>query len=115
MNQSVKIYVGVPQTDKLPVFEVKQGSRVTATKMILTNTTETDAKLTVTLNTIDIMKNVNVPGGETKFLDIAIVMDQNDKLFLQQAKENAINVTIGGVLELAAATTIPGTYDRKTM
>lgn len=104
MNQSIKIYVGVPQTAKLPVFEAKQGNRVTATKMIITNTTETDAKLTVTLNTIDIMKNIIVPGGETKFLDIAIVMDPNDKLFLQQEKENAINVTIGGTLETASNT-----------
>ncbi|HFK1791377.1 TPA: hypothetical protein ACGXGE_004180 [Bacillus pacificus] len=104
MNQSIKIYVGVPQTSKLPVFEAKQGNRVTATKMILTNTTETDAKLTVTLNTIDIMKNITVLGGETKFLDIAIVMDPNDKLFLQQEKENAINVTIGGTLEIASNT-----------
>lgn len=102
MNQSIKIYVGVPQTVKLPVFEAKQGNRVTATKMILTNTTESDSKLTVTLNTIDIMKNIIVPGGETKFLDIAIVMDPNDKLFLQQEKENAINVTVGGTLETAS-------------
>lgn len=104
MNQSIKIYVGVPQTAKLPVFEAQKGNRVTATKMILTNTTETDAKLTVTLNTIDIMKNITVSGEETKFLDIAIVMDSSDKLFLQQEKENAINVTIGGSLEIVSGT-----------
>ncbi|AXY05487.1 hypothetical protein CUC43_00370 [Bacillus thuringiensis LM1212] len=107
-TQSVKIYVGVPQTAKLPVYEAKQGNRVTATKMILTNTDTVASKVTITLNTIDIMKDILVAGGETKFLDIAVVMDPNDTLSIQQEKQNAVNVTITGVLESTFA--IPGSY-----
>ncbi|ANY29982.1 TPA: hypothetical protein ACGXMH_004546 [Bacillus mobilis] len=105
MSQSIKIYLGVPQTEKIPVLKVDARQRVTATKMIFTNTEDTDAKLTITVNTIDIMKNFVVKAGETKFLDVSIVLDPNDTLLIKQEKENAINVNISGVAEI-----IPVTY-----
>ncbi|MED3036010.1 hypothetical protein CBR56_25115 [Bacillus thuringiensis] len=100
MAESTKIYMGVPQTSKLPVYEARQGSKVTATKMILTNTNDTtDAKLTVTVNTMDVMKNLVVKAGETQILDVLIVLEPNDVLSLQQDVLNAINVTVCGTKE----------------
>ncbi|PHF94242.1 hypothetical protein [Bacillus wiedmannii] len=100
MAESTKIYMGVPQTVKLPVYDTTPGTRVTATKMILTNTDETkDAKVTVTVNTMDVMKNIDVKAGETKILDIYIVLEPKDVLSLQQDTLNAVNVTIGGLSE----------------
>lgn len=95
----VQIYLGVPQTTKLPVYEGKPGEQTTIKQMILSNTTDADAKITVTINTIDIMKNLIVHAGETRLIDLSIVLNGNDRLCLQQEKENAINVMINGVLE----------------
>ncbi|WP_242250696.1 hypothetical protein [Bacillus cereus group sp. BfR-BA-01379] len=67
--------------------------------MIFTNTKESDAKLTITVNTIDIMKNYIVKAGETRFLDTSVVLDPNDAFSVQQETENAINVSISGILE----------------
>ncbi|MES1048461.1 hypothetical protein FOA24_02910 [Bacillus thuringiensis] len=96
----VQIYLGVPQTQKLPVYESQQGQQTTIKQMILSNTVDVDAKLTVTINTIDIMKGLIVLSGETKVIDLSIVLNSTDRLFLQQEKENAINVMINGVSEL---------------
>jgi flagellar motor switch protein FliM len=100
MVESTKIYMGVPKTAPIPVYDTKQGTRVTATKMILTNTDEVkEAKLTVTVNTLDVMKNLKVGAGETKILDVLIPLESGDVLSLQQDVLNAINVTIGGTKE----------------
>ncbi len=95
----VQIYLGVPQTDKLQVYDVKPGKQVTIKQMILTNTDAEAAKLTVTVNTIDIMKGIVVNPGETKFLDLTVVLNENNTLSLQQEKTNAINVMISGTEE----------------
>ncbi|EJS62948.1 hypothetical protein ICW_05611 [Bacillus wiedmannii] len=106
MAESTKIYMGVPQTTKLPVYDTKKGNKVTITKIILTNTEEKNvsgeikvAKATVTVNTMDVMKNIEVAAGETKLLDVFIVLEENDVLSLQQDTINAINVTVCGLSE----------------
>ncbi|MGQ7099796.1 hypothetical protein ACUOAQ_17985, partial [Escherichia sp. SP-MK] len=58
----VQIYLGVPQTAKLQVYDVKTGKQVTIKQMIITNTNETDAKLTVTVNTTVRSINFVSPG-----------------------------------------------------
>ncbi|WP_242305804.1 hypothetical protein [Bacillus cereus group sp. BfR-BA-01451] len=103
----VQIYLGVPQTDKLQVYDVKPGKQVTIKQMILTNTDVEAAKLTVTVNTIDIMKGIVVNSGETKFLDLTVVLNENNTLSLQQEKTNAINVMISGTEE---STTVSSNY-----
>lgn len=95
----VKVYLGVPQTEKLPVYVVKQEQQLTIRQMLFTNTSATDAKITITVNTIDIMKDLVISAGETRVIDTSIVLDPSDTLFLRQEKENAINVTISGTLE----------------
>lgn len=95
----VQIYLGAPQTQKLPVYESQQGQQTTIKQMILSNTTEVDSKITVTINTIDIMKDLIVKVGETKVIDLSIVLNSADRLSLQQEKANAINAMISGVLE----------------
>lgn len=101
MTQPIQIYLGVPQTVKLPVYEAQQGQQTTIKQMIFTNTNETDAKITVTVNTVDIMKDYIVKAGETKLINLEIILKQSDKLSLQQEKVNAINVMICGTLEPA--------------
>ncbi|HHB2941863.1 TPA: hypothetical protein ACORAS_004750 [Bacillus cereus] len=94
-----QMYLGVPQQTKIPVYEVQSNQQSTVKQVILTNTDSEDAKITITVNTVDIMKNLVVAAGETKLLKIEIVLNQNDRLLLQQEKENAINVIISGVTE----------------
>lgn len=95
----IQMYLGVPQQTKIPVYEVQSNQQATVKQVILTNTDSEDAKITITVNTVDIMKNLVVAAGETKLLKIEIVLNQNDRLLLQQEKENAINVIISGVTE----------------
>ncbi|HFJ9331884.1 TPA: hypothetical protein ACGW5B_005345 [Bacillus paranthracis] len=95
----VQMYLGVPQQTKIPVYEVQSNQQSTVKQVILTNTDSEDAKITITVNTVDIMKNLVVAAGETKLLNIEIVLNQNDRLLLQQEKVNAINVIISGVTE----------------
>ncbi|WP_245206957.1 hypothetical protein [Bacillus thuringiensis] len=95
----VQMYLGVPQQTKIPVYEVQSNQQSTVKQVILTNTDSEDAKITITVNTVDIMKNLVVSAGETKLLNIEIVLNQNDRLLLQQEKTNAINVIISGVTE----------------
>lgn len=99
MAQAIQVYLGVPQTDKLPIFDVKTGNQVTIKQLIFTNTSTEEAKITMTINTIDIIKDFVVPANTTKFIDAAIVLNQNDRLSLQQEKTNAINAMINGVYE----------------
>ncbi|PFP97682.1 hypothetical protein COK06_13150 [Bacillus cereus] len=99
MAQSVQVYLGVPQIVKLPVFDVKTGNQVTINQLIFTNTSVEEAKITMTINTIDIIKDFVIPANTTKFIDVAIVLNQGDRLSLQQEKTNAINVMINGTSE----------------
>lgn len=95
-----RIFLGVPQTDKIQVYKVPQerreDGRTVITQAILTNTTSEEAKLTLTVNTIDIMKDLDVPANGTKVLDLYIVLNEGDTVSLQQNTTNAINVALNG-------------------
>lgn len=105
----VQVYLGVPQTKTLPVFDTRNNEQVTIKQMIFTNTDATDAKITVTVNTVDVMQNYIVPANETKIIDMTIVLNPNNTLFLQQEKLNAINVMISGVSDPIPTTMQPVT------
>lgn len=92
----VRMFLGVPQTDKIQVYKVQAGRQAVITQAILTNTAAEDAKLTVTINTIDIMRGFTVAAGETKIVDLYIVLNEDDSVSLQQETANAINVTLNG-------------------
>ncbi|MHA4291140.1 hypothetical protein ACX16Y_28200 [Bacillus cereus] len=94
-----RMYLGTPQTNKLQVYQATGGRKAKVTQIILSNTESTEAKITLTLNTIDIMKDYVVDGGKTVFLDVLIPLKENDSLALQQEKVNAINATICGEVE----------------
>lgn len=99
MTQPVQIYLGVPQKNALTVYETQQGKQVTIKQIVFSSAETTDSKITVTVNTVDIMKDFVVKAGETKIIDLTIVLNQGDRLHLQQEKLNAINVMITGVLD----------------
>lgn len=99
--QPIQIYLGVPKTSAFQVYSVKPQKQVTIKQMILTNTDAEDSKITVTVNTIDIMKDLIVKSGETRFIDLNVVLNESNTLSLQQEKTNAINVVVSGVEEPA--------------
>lgn len=99
MAQPIQIYLGVPQTSKLPVYNVTTGQQVTIKQVIFSNTAETDSKITLTVSSIDIMKDYIVKAGETQIVNMNAVLEKNNTLFLQQEKANAINVLISGELD----------------
>ncbi len=67
--------------------------------MILSNTVTNNAKITITVNTIDTIKDFIVKFGETKIFDVFIVLEPNNVSSIQQEKMNAINVMINCTLE----------------
>lgn len=96
IQRPTRIFLGVPQTDKIQVYKVAQGRQVLLRRAVLTNTATEDAALTLTVNTIDILKDFVVPAGETKTLELYIVLYEGDTVNLQQGTENAINVALNG-------------------
>ncbi|WP_305928080.1 hypothetical protein [Bacillus mycoides] len=99
----VQIYLGKPQTEKLPVYDVQPGQQVNVTQIIINNSLETDQKVIMTVNTIDILTMKAVPGDNVRVLDI--VLNPGDKLLLKQETENAVNVMVNGNLA-----TVPANY-----
>ncbi|PHA27754.1 hypothetical protein COE84_26760 [Bacillus wiedmannii] len=100
-QQPIQIYLGSPKTTIMQVYKVPsmpQPRLATVTQIIFTNTEETEAKVTVTINTIDIIKDYIVKAGDTTIIPMSLLKD-DDSISLQQEKKNAINVTISGVLE----------------
>lgn len=95
-QRPTRFYLGAPQTDKIQVYKVAAGRSGVLTKAIFTNTTGEDATLTLTVNTIDVMKNYKVLAGETEVIDLYIVLDDGDAISLQQDTTNAVNVTLNG-------------------
>jgi hypothetical protein len=101
MEQSLQVYLGVPKTSIMQVFRAQQ-QRVVIKQIIFRNSDEVDTKVTVTINTIDVM-TVTIKGGETEMRDTFIVLNPNETLSLQQDKANAATVTICGTSEQASA------------
>lgn len=95
--KSIQIYLGKPQIEKLAVCDVPQSQQITVKQMILNNSLETDQKVTLTINTIDIMTIKVKPGENVR--DTFIVLNPSDKLLVQQETENAVNVMINGTTE----------------
>lgn len=96
--QSVQIYLGKPQKEKLVVCDVQPNQQVIVKQIICNNALETEQKVTLTLNTIDIMTVKIAPGVNVS--DTFIVLNSKDRLLIQQETENAVNVMINGTSEL---------------
>lgn len=93
-----RFYLGAPQTDKIQVYQVGTGRSASITQAIVTNTTDTDAKLTLTVNTVDVLRNYNIAAGQSEMLDIFVVLKDGDTVSLQQDTTNALNVTLNGAV-----------------
>ncbi|MFA2589990.1 hypothetical protein AB1I81_28195 [Bacillus mobilis] len=98
MTKPIQIYLGKPQTDKLVVCDVLSNQQITVKQMIFNNSLETEQKLVLTINTIDIM-TIKVKNGDD-VRDTFIVLNPGDRLLIQQETENAVNVMINGISEL---------------
>lgn len=96
--QPRRMFLGVPQTDKIQVHKVSDGRSAVITQMILSNSDDAeDSKVTLTVNTVDIMRDVSIDAGETRVIDMHVVLNEGDTVSLQQEKANAVNVTINGM------------------
>lgn len=91
-----RMFLGVPQVDKIQVYKVSEGRRAIITQAILTNTEKEDASLTLTVNTIDVLRDYIVIAGESKVIDLFIVLNETDTVSLKQETANAINVALNG-------------------
>lgn len=91
-----RMFMGTPQVDKIQVYKVPSGRSAVLTQVILSNTDAEESKLTITINTIDIMRDYVVGAGETKVIDLYVVLNEDDTVSLQQEKANAVNVTLNG-------------------
>lgn len=97
--QPIRMYLGTPQTSKLQVFNIPAKRRAVMKEIVLTNTENEDVKITLTINTVDVIKDYIVPASKTEFIHLSSVLNQNDAVYLQQDKLNAVNVMISGELE----------------
>ena len=98
-GSKTRFYLGAPQTDKIQVYQVPTGRSASITQAIVTNTTDADAKFTLTVNTVDILRNYNIGAGQTEVLDIFVVLKDGDTVSLQQETTNALNVALNGAVD----------------
>lgn len=94
-----QIYLGKPQTYPIEVCTVKSGQKIAITQLIFNNSiaTETEQKVTLTINTIDIMTITTK--GTADVHDVNIVLKPGDRLLVKQQTEGAVNVMINGTSE----------------
>ncbi|HGO9410846.1 TPA: hypothetical protein ACLBZV_005320 [Bacillus cereus] len=103
MAQDIQIYLGKPQVEKLPVYEVPDGRQVTIKQIIFNNSQDAAQKVTITVNTIDVMVatvEANTSSGGAYVRDTFIVLKPGDRLSLKQEKADAVNVMISGTSDL---------------
>ncbi|HDR7979686.1 TPA: hypothetical protein QC443_001482 [Bacillus cereus] len=100
--QSVQIYLGKPQTEKLVVCDVRLGQQVTVKQLMFNNTLETEQKVTLTVNTVDVMTTKIKSGDDVR--ETFIVLNPGDRLLIKQETENAVSVMINGSLDPAVPT-----------
>ncbi|MGH0635186.1 hypothetical protein [Bacillus pacificus] len=94
----IRMYLGTPQTTLLPVYKAPSGRNAIVKRFLFTNLLSEGAKVTVTVNTVDVIKDLELAAKETKIIDFDIPLEGDETLSLRQDKENGINVTISGVL-----------------
>jgi hypothetical protein len=93
-----RFYLGAPQEEKIQVYQVPTSHNASLTQAIVTNTTATDAKFTLTVNTVDVLRDYTITAGESKILDLYVVLKDGDVVSLSQETVNALNVTLNGVV-----------------
>ncbi|MCT1798487.1 hypothetical protein [Aerococcus viridans] len=93
-----RFYLGAPQHEKIQVYQVPTGRAASLTQAIVTNTTDGDAKFTLTVNTVDVLRDYIITAGESKILDLYVVLKDGDVVSLSQETANALNVTLNGVV-----------------
>lgn len=99
MTQSTQIYAGTPSTDKAIVYTSTFGRRTVVRQLVFTNTSVADAKITVTIDTVDVIKDYSVAAGKTEIIPFMAVIESEKSVLLQQNTANAINVLITGEFE----------------
>lgn len=97
-GEITRFYLGAPQQEKIQVYQVPTGRSASLTQAIVTNTTEEDAKFTLTINTVDVLRDYTITAGESKILDLYIVLKDGDVVSLSQEASNSLNVTLNGVV-----------------
>lgn len=97
-GEITRFYLGAPQIEKIQVYQVATGRTAGLTQAIVTNTTTANAKFTLTVNTVDVLRDFEIAAGESKVLDLYIVLKEGDVVSLSQETANALNITLNGVV-----------------
>lgn len=97
-GEITRFYLGAPQIEKIQVYQVATGRSASLNQAIVTNTTTADAKFTLTVNTVDVLRDFEIVAGESKVLDLYVVLQEGDVVSLSQETVNALNVTLNGVV-----------------
>ena len=94
-QNSKRFYFDTPQTDKLQAFNVVNpvGFLSSAT---FTNTSDTESKITITLNGADILYDYPVKAGENTVVPFNIALETGDIVYIKQSVANAVNVSLNG-------------------
>jgi len=97
--EPTQVYLGTPAVAQTQVYAVPAEQKMIVKQFILSNTAVADARITVTVNAVDVMKSYLVPTGKTEVLNVSMVLNSNDTLSLQQDTASAINVMVNGLLD----------------
>lgn len=97
-GENTRFYLGAPQIEKIQVYQVPTGRSASLTQAIVTNTTDGDAKFTLTVNTVDVLRDYIITAGESKILDLYVVLKDGDVVSLSQETANALNITLNGIV-----------------
>jgi hypothetical protein len=92
-----KIYIGTPSTTSATIYTVPTAKTTIIKNIVLCNTTATNAIISLTMGTKDIIKNYSVSANDTVTIDLSLVLDATDTITSIQTTTNAINLFISGV------------------
>lgn len=87
------VFTGVPQIEELQVYKVPTGSGVVLTQVILNNPEESDAKVTLTINTQGVAVFKMEP-SETKIVNLYLVLKSDEYVALKQ--DGKVSVSLNG-------------------
>ena len=96
INQATKrFYFDTPQTDKLQAFSIQNATGM-LTSATFTNTSDQPSKITITLNSADILYDYEVATGANEVVPFNIALETGDIVYIKQSIANAVNVSLNG-------------------
>ena len=92
-----QFYVGTPSTSNTILYTVPASTTAIVKNIVLTNTTGSDATITLQAAGKDLISSHTVKAKDAVFIDLNFVMNAGQTIVASQGTANAINVFISGV------------------